>query len=139
MQSYRFKSGAAWRFRTKNFIVELQLERIHGYRYDGDDEEGETQAAIDLGDLHAFESTVNVYLRGEDEPIGSDNLYGSVYDNPDEFFTAHRDPDPKNRNCSLYPDRRICHYFPDMVREAIREARETLIARRKALPYIRES
>lgn len=138
MSDYRFRSGPVWRFRTKQFNVELRLERIHGYRYDGDDENGETQAAIKSGELHAFESVVNV--EWNDEIIGQSTLYGSVYDNPDDFYTAHRDSDPENRNTLEKRAKRqcICHYFPDMVREAIAEAREH-IRGLPPLPYIRES
>jgi hypothetical protein len=45
--------------------------------------------------------------------------------------TSHRGPDPMNRNTSLIGDGvTICHYFPGMVREAIKEARATLTSAR---------
>lgn len=125
-----------WSFSTARFRVELELERLQPYRYDGDDETGETQEAIDNGELVAFDSLVRVWLinpHGEDFEIAWDSLGGSVYgaDSYDEFFKAHRDSDAMNRNCSLMRDARganvvICHYFPDMVRNAIRAARETM-------------
>jgi len=65
--------------------------------------------------------------------IGADLLGGSVYKSGEEsdFWTAHRDPDPMNRNCSIMRAKAgkpvaICHYFPEMVRAAIAEARDHL-------------
>jgi hypothetical protein len=125
------QEGTVWRFRTKRFTVELQLSEEPGYCYDGEDEDGETQAALDSGEFVAFDSRVIVYL--DDEEIGSDSLCGSVYaaDSVAEFWTAHRDPNPMNRNCSEMRAARgsnvcICHYFPGMVRQAISEARAFL-------------
>lgn len=137
-----------WKFQTKHFRVELETTRDYGYQYDGDDESGETQAALDSGEFVAFDSAVHVYLRGDDDdsPIGSDYLGGSVYaaDSIAEFWQGHRDSDPMNRNCSIMRAARgdnavICHYFPGMVKEAIALAREEIERRRDCLPYIRES
>lgn len=134
-------TGTVWAFNAGRFQVRLEIERLRGYQYDGDDENGETQAKLDSGEYVAFESSVIVELDGEE--IGRDSLYGSVYsaDSVSEFWTAHRDSDPMNRNCSIMRAARgenvvICHYFPDMVRSAVREAREHVKAMRPA-PYIR--
>lgn len=123
-----------WQFRTKRFRVALEVNPEHGYRYDGDDESGEIQAKLDSGEYVAFESAVVVYLDGIE--IAANYLGGSVYaaDEMAEFWTGHRDPDPMNRNCSEMRAARgdhvvIGHYFPDMVREAIAEARDILRAR----------
>lgn len=134
-----------WKFKTKRFLVEFEIERIRGYQYDGDDENGETQAALDSGELVAFDSRVVVYLDGEE--IAADYLGSSVYKDGEEseFWTAHRDVNPMNRNCSIMrsahpagPRVSICHYFPDMVREAIGEARD-YVRGLKSVPYIREN
>jgi hypothetical protein len=137
------RSGTKWQFRTKRFRVVLTLERDHGYQYDGDDEDGETQAKLDSGEFVAFDSRVVVELDGEE--IAADSLGGSVYEDgrESEFWTAHRDADPMNRNSSIMRAARghncvICHYFPDMVRTAIAEAREH-IRSQASLPYVRES
>lgn len=141
-----------WKFQTRNFRIEFETFADSNYRYDGDDENGETQAALDSGEFVAFDSRVSVYFRGDDEeePIGVDHLGGSVYaaDSISDFWTEHRSADPMNRNCSIMRDSHpagprvsICHYFPDMVRQAIREAREEMLSRKAAaarLPYIRE-
>jgi hypothetical protein len=122
------RSGIKWSFETARFRVELELMRDRGYRYDGEDEDGETQRKLDSGEYVAFDSCVRVLLDGEE--IASDWLGGSVYADGEEpqFWTAHRDSDFTNRNCSLMRIARgsnvcICHYFPDMVRQAISEAR----------------
>lgn len=128
-------TGNVWRFRTANFQVELRLERDFNYRYDGDDEDGKTQAAIDSGEYVAFNAFVSVFWNGEQ--IGQDALHGSVYgrDEVVDFYTAHRDANPMNRNSSIMRAAEglnvcICHYFPGMVLEAIKDARRE-IARRK--------
>lgn len=143
MSRYRFNSSRpAWSFSTPRFTVALILERDPNYTYDGDDENNETQDKLDSGEFVAFDSTVVVDLDGEE--IARNSLGGSVYDSDRvrEFFTDHRDPDPMNRNCSLMRAARgdnvcICHYFPDMVREAVREARATLLERAATLPRLR--
>lgn len=117
------------------------LEQEHGYRYDGDDPDGETQAKLDSGEYVAFNSCVMVLLDGD--VIAQDWLCGSVYDadNVNEFWTSHRDPDPGNRNCTLMRAYRggnvsICHYFPDMIRSAVKEARQHVLGM-EPVPYIR--
>lgn len=137
--------GTVWTFKAGRFLVSLELERNFNYRYDGEDEDGATQAALDSGEFVAFDSTVIVEFEGEE--IGRDSLCCSVYSASDfaAFFTDHRDIDAMNRNCSAMRAARgdnavICHYFPDMVRQAIAEARDTIRARKaelESLPYIR--
>jgi hypothetical protein len=143
-RTHRGTFGTVWSYRTKRFTVSLKLERDYRYKYDGDDEDGETQAKLDSGEYVAFDSAVTVELDGEE--IGFDSLHGSVYgaDTVAEFYTAHRDPDVMNRNCSIMRAAMgdnvvICHYFPGMVLQAISAAREELRSRRDAIPYIREN
>jgi hypothetical protein len=141
-----YHSGIKWTFCTKRFEVTLRLERDHNYRYDGDDENGETQAALDSGEYVAFDSIVTVKVDGEF--IASDSLGSSVYsrDTVAEFWTAHRDPNAMNRNSSIMRASRghnvaICHYFPGMVTDACKVARMNLTAKRKcaeAMPRVRE-
>jgi hypothetical protein len=124
-----FRSGIQWSFETARFTVELECTRDYRYRYDGDDPDGEVQTKLDTGEYIAFDSCVRVLLDGEE--IGVDYLGGSVYDpeTAHEFWTMHRSPDPMHRNCSIMRAKNggnVCigHYFPDMVSEAIREARK---------------
>ena len=137
-------SNPVWKFETANFTVQLKLEQDYGYQYDGDDEDGETQAKLDSGEYVAFDSTVEVIWHGI--VIGSDSLGGSVYDSneTEEFYTAHRDSDFMTRNCSLMLKARgqnvaICHYFPDMVKSAIKDARANIRLRDWTMPAMRES
>lgn len=134
--------GTVWSFETARFRVSLSLSRDRGYRYDGDDESGEIQAKLDSGEYVAFDSAVTVELDGVE--IAADYLGGSVYDREtvSEFWTGHRDSDPMNRNCSLMRAAKggnVCigHYFPDMVAQAVAEARAH-IAALNPVPYIRE-
>jgi hypothetical protein len=146
MSSPAHYSGIKWRFETANFVIRFRIERDHNYIYDGDDENGETQAALNSGDYVAFNSFVEVEYEGE--VIGTDALFGSVYgaDTVADFWTAHRADNPMERNSSIMRLKRgknacICHYFPDMVREAVREARREIVRRKRAassLPFVRE-
>ena len=121
-----------WTFATKNFDVRLRVERDWNYVYDGDDEDGSYQAQIDTGEIIAFDSCVEVVYRGE--VIGADYLGGSTYfeHTASEFWSEHRSANPMNRNCTLYRAVHgencvvLCHYFPDMVRTAVRAARAYL-------------
>lgn len=124
-----------WRFDTANFTVIFYA----------DDEdlapEDSFEFAEDIdrarsGNLHDwFRAVVAVY--GPDEKlIAYDTLGGCSYDSLREFYTSHRDRDPMNRNCSLMRAERgenmvICHYFPDMVREAVREAKQQIALARE--------
>lgn len=127
-----------WSFETARFRVTLDIAEEFGYQYDGDDENGETQAKIDSGEYVAFDSLVRVYLDGRE--ISADALGGSVYvaNEVSEFWTAHRSKDAMNRNCSIMRAKRgnvvICHYFPDMVRIAVAEARKAL----SDIPHMRQ-
>jgi hypothetical protein len=114
-----------WSFAIGRVCVEFAITQDMNYRYDGDDPDGEVQAMLDSGEMVAFDSDVRVLVDGEE--VGTDSLGGSVYyfGKESEFWTAHRDPDPKNRNC-FANDYKVGHYFPDMIREAIKDARRNL-------------
>ena len=114
MEMYRFEIGS--------LIVRAVIEPDHDVDLSWD-ESGETAEKLESGEWEAFGTIVTVERNGH--VIGEDSLWGSIYADPAEFFTAHRDPDPANRNCSLNGTA-IGHYFPDMVRSAIADARRTL-------------
>jgi hypothetical protein len=126
-----------WKFNTARLSVKLNLSRDPHFRYDGEDKNGEVQRKLNCGEFIAFDSVVIVELDGKE--IAADYLGGSVYswNNIHEFWTAHRDRDPMNRNCTIMRaawraktggqnNVGIGHYFPDMVREACKEARAKL-------------
>jgi hypothetical protein len=104
-----------WTFKTARFEVRWEVQPEYGYRYDGDDPEGEVQAKLDAGDYVAFVSKVAVYLDGEE--VTADYLGGSVYEH-DKVATFR---DHIGMNAGGYGS-----YFSDMVREACRDARKVL-------------
>jgi hypothetical protein len=119
-----------WEFKTTNFTVRALIAPDDDLDLSWDDG-GETAENLNSGLWEAFETEVTVSFRGAE--IGADYLGGSIYEKPSEFFTDHRSPDPMNRNCSIMRAARgdktsIGHYFPDMVRNAISEARKALAA-----------
>lgn len=118
-------SYVAWEFKTARFMVRLHIEE-EDMAPDFDD--AETIADIEAGRVEWFQAHVAVYLDGS--PVGDDYLGGCAYKSIEEFYTAHRDPDPMNRNCTafraVYGGSSVCHYFPDMVREACRLTRERI-------------
>jgi hypothetical protein len=116
-----------FRFETASFVVRATVQE------DSDvdvsfDETSETRDKLNSGEWQAFGTIVTVEHNGR--VLGESSLWGSIYAKPAEFFDAHRAPDPMERNCSIMRAAKgrvaICHYFPDMVREAIGEARKTL-------------
>lgn len=134
------KFGKVWEFRTRNFRVILEIEKERGYVYDGDDPDGETQAKLDSGEYVAFSSKVSVIH--DCEEIGADYLSGSVYgaDEIAEFWQSHRTSPAEFRNSIDRPGICFCHYFPDMVKTALNEARDWLRERHEEaarLPRLR--
>ncbi len=134
--------GRVWEFKTARFTVALEMERDYRHKYDGDDENGDIQRALDSGDYVAFDSTVTVELDGEE--IARDSLGASVYEsgNVAAFYTDHRCADAMNRNCTLMraacgENCCICHYFPSMVSQAIQEARAH-VKRMASVPRLRK-
>jgi hypothetical protein len=90
-----------WTFKTKNFTVKWQITACTDLDLSWC-ETGETAENLASGLWTAFDSRVIVIYRGR--IVGEDHLGQSIYENPADF-------------------RREGGYFPDMVREAIRQAR----------------
>lgn len=116
-----------WEFNTKNFKVVASVSP------DPDvdtsfDETDETNQKLASGEWIAFQTAVRVYWNGVE--IGTDYLGGSIYANPHDFFKEHIGLAAKSRA----DGRNYGAYFPDMVREAIREARKAL----KVAPKLRD-
>lgn len=121
----------AWQFKTRNFTIALYVDIDWDFQYDGEDEDGSIQRQLNSCELVAFDSRIKVQTQGC--IIGVNFLGGSVYkpNRMSDFWTAHRSSDPMQRNCSIMRAANggnvsIGHYFPDMVREATKEARQTL-------------
>lgn len=101
-----------WAFETANFRVECY------FAPDDDvdtsfDETGETQENLASGLWQAFRSEVRVIHKETGLKLGEDHLGGSIYEKPLDFIKEHYGCRPKG----------FGSYFPDMVREAIAEAR----------------
>lgn len=103
-------------FSTKRFTV--RFEALPEYDLDLSwDENGETAAALDVGEAVAFCAKVSVILDGYE--IACNYLGQCIYNSFEEFTTKYKHD-----------------YFADMLRETIREARAEIMAR-DPLPYIR--
>ena len=114
----------AWQFKTARFTIALEIapeemDPADSFQFDDDIE------AVRNGDIAWFVARVSVYLDGE--RLASDTLGGCAYKTIREFYTAHRDLDPANRNTiETLKTHTICHYFPSMVREAVSQARHVI-------------
>ena len=121
-----------WEFATRNFRVALEIEPeemdpAESFQFPEDIE------AVRSGEVEWFCARVVVY-DSEGEELAADSLGGCAYKRVSEFYTAYRGPDPLGRNCSIMRQARgenVCigHYFPDMVRSAVRDARSAVFAR----------
>jgi hypothetical protein len=116
-----------WIFHTENFTI-----RLTAYPEDTDptDEFDSIDVVDDIreGRVEWFEARVTVEWDGA--IVGSDSLGCCCYGSYREFYAGHRDRNPMHRNYTIFravnPNASICHYFPDMVREAVIEARRML-------------
>lgn len=109
-----------WTFHTKNFSVSWQVTPDEDCDLSWD-ETGETREKLNNGTFQCFLSRIVVYCNGDE--IGSDYLGGSIYENPSEF----RD--------HIGSRGKWGSYFRDMVRQAIKDARHTLLNQREI--YVR--
>lgn len=131
--SYPKSEDAFWRFETARFSVEF-----HALPEDLDPADSfdfpEAVEFASSGDPAAwFCACVLVRDVETGEVLGRDILGGCSYNSFEEFISSHRDADPANRNTLALKAQNtvICHYFPDMVAEAITDARKTLAAQRQ--------
>ena len=106
-----------WEFTLGRIRVAWSVSPDYGYRYDGDDEDGEVQSKLDSGEYVAFDSAMRVYIDGHE--LGCDYLGGNVYDDPRKF----RD--------HIGSQGKWGSYFTGMVHASIAEAR-TELARLRA-------
>ncbi len=120
---HRDPDDALWSFATTNFRIDCyaepeEMDPADSFAFEDDIE------AVRSGAVDWF--GVAVIVTGPNgEQLGSDYLGGCAYTNAGDFVTGHREGGPENRNCLATKARNvvICHYFPDMVRAAIAEAR----------------
>lgn len=124
-----------WEFETANYRVALEIAPEDMDPAESFSEQEDIDS-VRNGDVTWFCASVVVY-GADGEELGRDSLGGCAYNSVEEFYTAHRDRDPMNRNCSVMRAARgsnvvICEYFSSMVREAIDSARRAM-ARRTAI------
>lgn len=117
-----------FRFETDNFTVRATVEADNDVDISFD-ETNETRDKLASGQWTAFGTVVTVEHEGIE--LGRSELWDSIYAKPHEFFSDHRGADPMNRNCSIMRaihggKTSICHYFPEVVKEAVWSARRTL-------------
>ena len=98
-----------WTFSTKNFTVKWYVSPCEDLDLSWDDD-GSIREGLLEGRYVAFDCEIAVYLRGL--KIGADYLGQCIYENAVDFRTDHIGSKGS--------------YFTDMVREAIRDARQYL-------------
>jgi len=137
---YPKADAIVWQFDTANLRIVCHVEPedmdpADSFEFPEDIE------AVRSGAVEWFCAFVSVWWKddeGDCHYLAHDCLGGCAYSSVREFITSHRDPDPLNRNSSIMratcgQDMSICHYFPDMVAEATRQARDEL-RRVRAIP-----
>ncbi len=129
MATKRCNSEVVWQFHTRNLNVRLRItpEEMDPAACFCEQDDID---AVRSGAVHWFVAEVTVEFRDGTE-LGNDSLGGCAYRTIEGFYTAHRDPDPLNRNSSVMRAIRgertiVSHYFPDMIRTAMSEARKRL-------------
>lgn len=125
---YPHESEIIWQFDTANFRVICHAEADDMRPEDAFEQPEDVAFALEENPAHWFCAFVSVWF-GDDENnlicLAHDVLGGCSYRSFEEFVSSHRSPDPENRNTlAMKANKRvICHYFPDMVRQAIAAAR----------------
>ena len=124
------RSETVWSFNTKHFLVTLEvaledMDPSESFEFEDDID------AVRNGEVEWFQAAVKVYAIGPDKThslIGADYLGGCAYKSFDDFRTGHFRASDDSRNTLAAKSRGVvyCHYFPDMVRSAIQNARENL-------------
>lgn len=115
-----------WRFETARFAVVLEVQECRDDPSDQLDDEG--VAMIERGDAVWFDARVRVLNLGDESELASDYLGCCHYSDFEDFYTAHRGPDPLDRNSTIFRAKHgdnacVCHYFPSMVLQAVAQAR----------------
>jgi len=115
-------TNTMYRFQAGQFLIIATIEPDQDPDLSFDDT-GETAEKLESGEWEAFQTKVAV-IDAHGVEIGTDYLGGSIYSNPKDFFTEHYGLAAKGRKdgCTYGA------YFPDMVREAVGEARTYLKA-----------
>jgi hypothetical protein len=120
MMTYDFDATTVWNFRTANFEVFCRAEPEDYPDLSWADEE-----VLDRLDRGVYQNICwHVGVRKNGHEIGSSYLGNSVYEDPSDFVREHLGVAPQERAGGF----KYITYFPEMVREAIADARKTLAA-----------
>jgi hypothetical protein len=128
------RHGIQWRFDTPRYTVAFWAEEEDMAPEDGMEFPEDVEFARQDDPAHWFCAFVGVFKSTDPSLHDDDNWYGCVsysvlggcsYNSFREFYAGHRQGGPENRNCLATKARNVavCHYFPDMVRQALSEAR----------------
>lgn len=117
-----------WEFHMRNFVVTFDVmpedsDPADHFSFDED------VAAVRDGELEWFQVRIAVWLLDHDGArrlMGADYLGGCAYKTFEDFRTSHfKLPyDSRNTLASKAQGVYYCDYFPGMVRQAVRAARE---------------
>ena len=124
---YMPQGEVVWSFDTAQFVVRCSFTGCIDDPADSFCDERDIEA-VRNGDVLWFDAFVRVTHKETGAIVGEDSLGACAYAKASDFLAGHRDADPMNRNCSIMRASRggnVCigHYFPDMVRQAVSEAR----------------
>lgn len=119
-----------WRFETANLTVLCEALPEDMDPADSFDMQEDIDA-VRSGAVDWFCARVRILHNETGAELASEYLGCCAYTRAQDFVTGHREDGPLNRNSSLMRAARganvvICHYFPGMVAEACREARQNL-------------
>jgi hypothetical protein len=126
------RDNAAWSYETERFFVGFYAEDEDIDPEDSFEFPEDIEFARSGNDGAWFCARVSVWLKSDSpydwQEMGADYLGGCSYHSVKEFYTAWRTDPDDSRNTLAMKDKgiTICHYFPDMVRTAIAEARTAL-------------
>ena len=126
--------GTMREFTTKNFRV--IADAIEDDHIDlSFDDTGDIAKGLDSGKFISFCARVRVFFHGRE--IGSEYLGSCIYKSLNDFMD-HKECGKQNRKWAKQGKEGRCgSYFHDMIREAIGEARKTLL--NDVQPYIRRA
>jgi hypothetical protein len=123
-----------WSFQTSRFLIVAEIAPEDSAPEDSfDDCCQDAIDAIRAGDMAWFMVRVRVLHNGSE--LGADYLGGCAYNDASEFFNEHIKGAAYRREMAA-KDIMCGSYFPQMVREAISEARKTAQAYKRDLASI---
>lgn len=117
-----------YRFETARFAIVCIAEPEEMDPADSFCTDDDVAFAREDDPAHWFCAVVQIVDLAGGAVLGRDSLGGCSYNSFDEFVSSHWRSSPDGRNTLAMKAKNTCvgHYFPDMVRTALAEARETI-------------